>query len=74
MAESKGLRKKHSSLQKAHYQAYRLVDRARLNLIKRLETRIRRNARLAAVKAARKPPRAVRPDVGAINRLKALTN
>ena len=40
---SKGNRKRTSTLQKAHYQAYRLVDKGKINLIKRLKTRIRRN-------------------------------
>lgn len=42
MAQSTGLSKKHSPLQKTHYQAYRLVNRAEHNLIKRLRVRVKR--------------------------------
>ncbi len=73
MAESKGLRKKHSTKQKAHYAAYRLVDRARANLKKRLRTRIRRNEAMARRKERRFPSVIVKPDVGAIKRLAELT-
>lgn len=71
-AGSKGNTKRHSELQKSHYKAYRLVDRARTNKIAKLRHRIRLNEAMAKRKAKRKNPRVVRPDVGAINALKAL--
>lgn len=42
MAKNAGLSKKHSPLQKAHYQSYRIGNRAQINLIRRLRTRVRR--------------------------------
>ena len=73
-AGSKGLTKRHSALQKAHYQIFRTEGRAKLNLIKRLRTRIRRNAAMVKRKAKRNPPRIVRVDAGAVNALKRATN
>ena len=73
-AGSKGLTKRHSALQKAHYQISRTEDRPRLNLIKRLRTRIRRNEAMIKRKAKRNPPRMVKVDVGAVNALKRMTN
>lgn len=71
-AGSKGNTKRHSELQKTHYKVYRTVDRALTNKIRRLRRRIRINEAMAKAKAKRKTPREVRPDVGAINALKAL--
>ena len=71
---SKGNTKKNSALQKTHYQVYRMMGMAERNLIKRLKTRVRRNAAMIKRKAARTPPREVKLDTGAINRLKSLTN
>ena len=42
MAKTSGLSKKHSPLQQAHYQQYRVENRALKNLIRRLKTRVRR--------------------------------
>ena len=69
---SKGNRKRISTLQKAHYQAYRLVDKGKINLIKRLKTRIRRNEAEIKRKGLRSPLRAINVDIGAIDRLKEL--
>ena len=66
---SKGNTKTHSPLQKAHYQAYRLVNRGLTNKIKRLKSRIRRNASEIKRKAARTPPRIIKVEVGAISAL-----
>ena len=66
--QSKGSTKRHSELQKAHYKAYRLVNQARKNLIKRLTTRIRRNE--AEIKRKAKKGRSIKVDVGAVNALK----
>ncbi len=74
MAQNKGLTKKHSPLQKAHYQAYRLVNKRLANKIKKLRRRIRLNAAEITRKAGRKPPREVKLDVGAIDRLKSITD
>lgn len=74
MAQSKGLTKRHSPLQKAHYQGYRLINQRLSNKIKKLKSRIRRNAAEIARKARRDPPRIIAEDAGAINRLKSLTN
>ena len=71
---SRGQAKRNSPLQMAHYKDYRLVDRAKVNLIKRLKSRIRRNAAMIERKAKRNPPRDVRVDTGAINALKRATN
>ena len=71
---SKGNRKRNSARQKANYAAYRLVNKKRANLIKRLQTRVRRNQAEIKRKAARKPPRVVKEDIGAIKRLKELTH
>ncbi len=73
-AGSKGLTKRHSALQKAHFQTYRTVGRANLNLIKRLRTRIRRNEAMIKRKAKRNPPWIVKVDTGAVNALKRITN
>jgi len=73
-AGSKGLTKRHSALQKAHYLIYRTEDKAKKNLIKRLKTRIRRNEAMIKRKAKRNSPLVVKVDVGAINALKRITN
>ena len=65
--------KRNSPLQKAHYQAYRLINKRRSNLIDRLKRRIRRNAAEIKRKAARTPPRIIKVDKGAIDRLKELS-
>lgn len=87
MADSKGISKKHSPLQKAHYQAYKLGNHARRNLIRRLKARVRRNVakwerndkrraerRKLSVKAKAKrvPVAYVKPDKGAVMALKLL--
>ena len=69
---SKGNRKRNSARQKDHYKAYRLVDKASINKIKRLRRRIRKNEAMAKRKTKRTPPRDVKPDIGAINALKRL--
>ena len=70
MSSTGGLKKRHSELQKAHYKAYRLVDKASVNLIKSLRVRIKRNEAMIKRKAKRNPPREVKVDVGAIRALK----
>ena len=88
MAKTSGLSKKHSPLQKVHYQQYRLENRALKNLIRRLKTRVRRNlaqdkrrdkynARVtkAPARTGVKSKRVlpdIRPDLGAIKALKKL--
>ncbi len=71
--QSKGHKKRNSPLQKAHYQAYRLINKRRSNLIARLKCRIRRNKAEIKRKAARTPPRVIKVDRGAVNRLKELS-
>lgn len=71
---SKGNRKKNSKLQKAHYDFYKSSGRRISNKIKKLQTRIRRNAAEIRRKANRTPPRIIKVDSAAVNRLKALTN
>jgi len=66
---SKGNKKKHSTLQKAHYKAYALVNKRLSNKIKRLQRRIRRNAAEIKRKATRTPPRYIKVDQGAIDAL-----
>ena len=74
--QSKGSTKRHSELQKAHYKAYRLVNQARKNLIKRLKTRIRRNEAEIKRKGKRAGMKSylVKIDVGAVNALKRVLN
>ena len=50
---------------------YKLEGRKKKNLIQRLKTRIRRNE-AKAKKHARKGLKAIKPDIGAIQRLKEL--
>ena len=66
MAGHGGLTKRHSPLQKLHYQAHRTGNKVKLNKIARLRHRIRLNE----AKARRRDW--IKPDKGAINALKAL--
>lgn len=68
---SKGLKKRHSTLQKDHYKAHHFKLSG--NKIERLKRHIKRNALEIEKKAARKHPRVINVDQQAINRLKALT-
>jgi len=70
---SKGNTKHNSPLQKAHYAAYRLINKRRSNKIKKLRRRIRLNAQEIKRKANRNPPRKIKVDKGAIATLKVLT-
>ena len=87
MASGKGLSKKHSALQKAHYLAYRSTNQARKNLIKRLRRvvkdnlkqaakRVRYNERIISARkkgvAKRVPMKSIAINKQAVNRLKAL--
>ena len=72
MAGHGGLTKRHSPLQKIHYQSYQAGNKREKNLIARLKRRVRLSYAMMKRKAKRSPPREAKPDVGAINRLKAL--
>ncbi len=87
MASQAGKSKKHSPLQMAHYQQYRLEGRAEKNLIRRLMHRVRLNNIKANRNIKRQEmsdrsykaggPRGkfitvIKPDLGAIKRLKQL--
>lgn len=71
---SRGNRKRTSAVQQLHYKVYRTGNIRLKNMIKRLQTRISRNAAEIKRKAARTPPRIVELDTGAINRLKSILN
>ena len=66
MAGHGGLTKRHSPLQKIHYQSYRAGNKRLTNKIRKLRHRIRVNE----AKARRRDW--IKPDKGAINALKAL--
>ena len=70
---SKGNKKKHSTLQKTHYQTYKLINKRLSNKIERLQRRIRRNQAEIKRKAARIPPRYIKVDQGAIDALALIT-
>lgn len=82
MASGKGLSKKHSPLQKAHFQQYKLENRGRKNQLIRLRRHITANQNMIAKRvrynarkrgkggSSRLPP--IATDKQAINRLKAL--
>ena len=71
---SRGNRKRTSALQQLHYKAYRTGNIRLRNTIRKLQARIRKNAAEIERKAARTPPRIIKLDTGAINRLKSLIN
>ena len=71
---TQGNSKRSSALQKAHYQAYLLVNRRLSNKIKRLKRRIRLNEKMIVRKAKRNPPRVIKIDSGAVDALRALTS
>ena len=62
-----------SPRQKAHYEAYRLINKRLSNKIRKLKRRIRRNAAEIKRKANRNPPRIVKVDKGAIAALKMIS-
>ena len=90
MASGKGLSKKHSPLQKAHFQQYKLEHRARKNQLIRLKRHITANQNMIAKRHsynARKRGKgrgattgrvrelpSIHIDKQAINRLKALSS
>lgn len=84
MASGKGLTKKHSSLQNAHFQQYKLEQRARKNQLIRLRRHIKANQRQADKRVrynARRHGKGKGPvlpsihiDKQAISRLKALSS
>ena len=69
---SKGNKKRNSTLQKEHYKRHRF--KVASNKITRLQRHIKRNLKEVERKANRTPPRTIKVDKQAANRLKALVS